>query len=145
MPDKVKASAESYNSYVDSMVERGASAKGNVVSLGKSKEYVDENVIFTLDAEVGSMLKGTEGSANKVLTDMLNSLRNNHATFVEQMRVFSNTNGSHALLLKKMLVQAKVIKKEGTDNATQWKFDEDKLTKEVIKDLKGKMVLILVV
>lgn len=139
MSDKAKAAAESYNTYVDGLITRGSGTKGKVVSPGKAKEYVDEDVLFALDAEVARVTRNIEGSANKVLTDMLNSLRGNHATFVEQMRVFSNTNGSHALLLNKLLIQAKVISKEGTANKTQWKFDEDKLTKEVIKDLKETM------
>mgnify|MGYP003111163635 FL=1 len=139
MDSRVKASAESYNAYVDGLLKRGESAKGKVVSEGEAKQYVDPDVIFAVDAEVASIQRNIEGSANKVLTDMLNSLRNNHATFVEQMRVFSNTNGSHALLLKKMLVQAKVLTKEGTGNVTQFKFNEDKLTQKVIKDLKETM------
>ena len=139
MPDNVRASAETYNSYIDGMVQRGTTAKGNVISLGEAKQHVDDNVIFTIDAELSSVMRDIEGSANKVLSDMLNSLRQNYGTFTEQMRVFANTNGSHALLLKKMLVQAKVLKKEGTNNLTQWKFDEDAITKDLIADMKAKM------
>ena len=138
MSATVKGSAEAYNAYVDGVISRGASAKGKVISYGDPKEYVDPDVITALDIDVGNIQKGIDGSANKVLTDMLNSIRNNHATFTEQMRVFANTNASHGLLLNSMLIQAKVIKKEGTANKTQWKFDEDMLSS---KDASGKTVI----